>query len=436
MQDQIHDPLAPANVVGVTKDLVFTPIDRNPSSQLHIRNPVPLSDRFDGLRDFLEMRAKQNIEDLEDFNVNQPPRRLRLITTSFGVVHETTTVTILGDRIKLETNTEIYPMNPILPQQPGRGSDQDIVEDSSIANVRRTQYIKRKGHNQQSKSQSQEASVPELSPVDDRLKRLMVPSKLSPGASNERIPPDGEHELDRRFSGYPGPSATQEQRRHDFSHSKALVPHFDMLKGPARTSLLNPGSQPLSGYLVSPQYTVGAHYPMPPGIQARAGYAMPLDYPVRYESQHSPEHPPTFGPMAQSVYCEPGPRRRELHEALVYPNDGTFQTQRGWNQSRVSSHESESQPASGLSTYNGPIETSPRRRLQKLSPSDMDYGDFSRDLYVGDIPGNVNLNSLMEFFQILPGCQISDPALSGRRPGDALGPASWWYFYLRYVVLN
>lgn len=374
------------------------------------------------------MRSKQNIKDLEDFDANQPSRRLRLITTSFGVVHETMTVTMMEDRIKLETNTEIYPMSPVVPQQLGRRPNQEIVEDSSIANVRRTHYIKRKGQNQQSASQAQGPGVPEVLPVADSLTRLGLP----PRARKQRMPQGGNSYLDERV---PGLSVSQKQRVHDSSSSKAPVQQFDIPQGAPRRPLPDPGSQPHSGYPGPPYHAASAQYPIAPGFPARSGYPASLDYPVRYENQRSLEHTPTFGLRAQSTYREPEPPRRELHETLAYPNDHDFQTQQGWDQARVASHESQSQPVSALSIYDGPIETSPTRRLRKSSPSDMDHGDFTRDLYVGSVPGNVNLKSLMEFFQILPACQVSDPALSAPKAGGAQPSYSWWYFYLRCVVM-
>ena len=427
MQDQIHNPLDPANVVGVTKDLVLTPIDGNPSSQLHIRNPVPVTDRFDGLREFLEMRLKQNIKDLENFDGNQPSRRLRLITTSFGVVHETTTITMMEDRIKLETNTEIYPISPVVPQQLGRRPNQEIVEDSSIANVR-TQYIKRKGQNQQSASQAEGPGVPEVFPVADSLTRLGLP----PGARKQRMPQGGNRYLDERL---PGLSVSQEKRVHGSSSSNAPVQQFDIPQGAARRPLPNPGSQPYSGYLGPPYHVASAQYPVAPGFPAPSGYPAPLDYPVRYENQRSLEHTPTFGFIGQSTYREPERPRRELHETLAYPNDHGFQTQQCWDQPGVASHEYQFQPVSALPVYDGPIETSPTRRLRKSDLSAMDPADFTRELCVSGVPGTVNLKSLMEFFQILPAFQISDPILSFPKAGAAQSPFSRWYFYLRCVVM-
>ncbi|KAG6991406.1 hypothetical protein G7Y79_00052g087460 [Physcia stellaris] len=405
VQDQIHDPLAPANVVGVTKDLVLTPIDGNPSSQLHIRNPVPITDRFDGLRDFLEMRLKQNIKDLENFDGDQPSRRLRLITTSFGVVHETTTVTLMEDRIKLETNTEIYSHEP-------------------CSNVR-TQYIKRKAQNQQSASQAERPSVPQVLPVADSSTRLGLP----PGARKQRMPQGGNRYLDERL---PGLSVSPEKRVHGSSSSNAPVQQFDIPQGAARRPLPNPGSQPYSGYLGPPYHVASVQYPVAPGFPAPSGYPAPLDYPVRYTNQRSFEHTPTFGLIDQSTYREPERPRRELHETLAYPNDHGFQTQQCWDQPRVASHESQFQPVSALPVYDGPIETSPTRRLRRSHPWTMEHADFTRDLCVSGVPGTVNLKSLMEFFQLLPAFQISDPILTFPKDGGAQRPFSRWYFYLRF----
>ncbi|KAG6993975.1 GDP dissociation inhibitor [Physcia stellaris] len=379
VQDQIHNPLDPANVVGVTKDLVLTPVDGNPSSQLHIRNPVPVTDRFDGLREFLEMRLKQNIEDLEDFDGDQPSRRLRLITTSFGVVHETTTVTLMEDRIKLETNTEIYPMSPVVPQQVGKRPNQEIVEDSSIANVR-TQYIKRKAQNQQSASQAERPSVPQVLPVADSSTRLGLP----PEARKQRMPQGGNRYSDERL---PGLSVSQERR--------AQLEDRYLIQG---VNNIQATSDLLITWLVL-------------NILQLLGFQHPQDTQLLLTIQTAP---------------------KRATRDFGLSNDHGFQTQQCWDQPGVASHEYQFQPVSALPVYDGPIETSPTRRLRKSNLSAMDPADFTRELCVSGVPGTVNLKSLMEFFQILPAFQISDPILSFPKAGAAQSPFSRWYFYLRF----